>query len=273
MSRFWLKHSVILLFCWGISFYWLWFLTQSSNIPVAANNSHLPIIQALPENEFDAFLMTYFDPDNNHKPGYSIRFDKMIVANAKLGLFNTALCKKMTLQNLSICVYSCPDVQKETKNSSTQLADGMSQIRNHLSHQLSSLVIPQRDRHISFPDISKTIQIHINKFRFNWFLNDQSELKIESQTARHTAEKPDRLTLRGAVNINASERIIRSNEIVWDFEKQLFYVPGDYVLTTQNQKYFGHNVFFNSELTVFDSSLETTKKGESICQVSRLRSF
>lgn len=282
---------VSLIVCWCLSFYLLLHVTRSFNIPAPNNSTDIPSFAALPENELGVFSMVQYNTQYPFDPVYSLRFDHLKVSNAKLGLFNTALCKQITLQNVSFGLHSytetpppiphkpvkrrkkstapvarsIPQDNKMSKNPTT-LEAGFSQLRGQISDQLNELLSLQDTAAVSVPDVSQTIHLNINKFHFDWYLDSQTRLSIQCNTALFGAESTDQLALQGAVKITTPNGSIQTNHVIWDIQKQLFHVKGNYVLTKRDQKQFGKDICFDENLAISTDSTEL-KKGDLLCRV------
>jgi hypothetical protein len=267
------RHIGLLAVCWCASFFTLLNLTKSSNIPVSAiSDTDISQLFPLPENESGAFSIVFHDPDNPLGPDYSFRFDHLKVTNAKVGLFHTALCQQMTLTDAAFNVYSYSGIPAHSavissRNKPAVLTTDFAHLRDQLSDGIRSLPdVPNAV--ISLPDMSQTIRVNIDQFHFNWLFDNREQLTIHSQRAFLVAENADQLTLRGAVRISTPDSTMQGNHVVWDIEKQRFYVKGSCVLTIRHQKQFGRDLCFDADLNILTPSREPAKKGDALCYVT-----
>ena len=204
--------------------------------------------------------MVHCTPDKNSCPEYSVQFDNMKSENGKLGFFNTALFKQIKLEKLSLSTYSYLNNNTQT---SPDPALCLMNLRASLLEQLRSI----SKKKSTIQELAKAVQVDIDGFNFNWLHNHQSQLAIQSKRTLWAAQNLNHIILRGAVKIQMPENKIQSNEVVWDIQKQIFYINGSYVLTTQNNKKIGRNICLDAQLNILDSqnTLVTIQKGETQC--------
>jgi hypothetical protein len=262
-------HLCTLAVCWGVSFYALLYLTAPYNIALPAKTADAAAWTTGPDNEYGAVSLHYYNPRSPTEPDLSFRFDHLTADNARVGLFQTALCRTITLQNLSIGLYSFTDTREiaAAVDDSAALTTGIEQLSSRLSAYTGQWIRPEKNVTVTLPDLSQVIQATAHNFRFDWFCDDRTRLTVQSRIAVLSADTRGQLILKGAVQIVTPAGKVQTNHAAWDMESRQFYIQGGYVLTQNNQKQFGRNACFDVHLNVSETAEKTNQKGDPLCCV------
>ena len=262
--EFLFRRIISLGICWLLSFYLLLALTASQNFTPYETGYVPPSIHSPDKNEVRDVYLVRYNPKNKFQPEYSIQIDALKIRNGKIGLFHSALCKQVNLQDLKLNLYSHTQNSRKAKNAPTDFSSSMENMIYSLPSNLRKAIYSDKSPSPA-DDFLENIGANITDFRLNWLHDNESQLQLQSKQAFLTAQNTGELMLRGAVTIRTPQRTLRSNHIVWDIRQQLFTVRGNCCLTQHNKKTFGRDICFDSRLNIQKKTIEHKQDGEALC--------
>lgn len=204
-----------------------------------------------PRNQLGAISYIRWDPEENHRPVYSVCFKNLRAENNKLGIFKTALHKVVKIRDLTLESYqyssgkttatTTPDIYPVYEET---IADAKALIKQIL-YKLINPMDGWRVRNIDFGNVS---EVHINNFDYKVLYDDELFFAIQSKRAT-ASYKHSGVVLRGHVTIKTADgSTLESNYIKWDIKKQHFSVNGIYVLNRDGVKTTGRDICVNAQL-------------------------
>lgn len=290
-SNRWLKWTVLLAF-WILSFLILIIVTGNNGLNDLYNNalSYSPKLR-LPKNQMGSLRYTRWDPKENGRPIYSVRFKNLIVENSKLGIFKTALHKVVKIPDLELRFYqyASPKVTATTKlnhsifpetvaagsdgPSKTTISDislvpedTITNPRALIKNIIRKLTNPENGWRVNSIDLGNISEVRINNFDYKVFFDDDLFFAIQSKRAMATYKQSE-LALRGHVIITAADgSTLESNYIKWDIENQHFTVNGIYVLDRNGVKTIGKDICVDAALNALERQhAESERKERKKC--------
>ena len=259
-----------LLLFWSITLPLLYYLTSAAGIVVDCCHIETTCFPAPPHTQFGPFATAYYNPDQQRRPDYGIRFETLNVSNRSVGFLRTALHQNVRLEQLHLTLFSYPQdcAQKAADTADNcDLYDDNTPGFAHPLHTISaSLLTPSRLRsnpttQIHFPDISKTTEVSITDFSVDWHIDNQIELTIQSRRAVFAAERPDELQLLGRVILETPNGKLQTNRVIWDIDKHIFHVRGRYHYRTPHTTFSGRDDSLDYRLNVLTNPNLHTQGG------------
>jgi hypothetical protein len=271
-SSLWLKWA-LLLASWILSFLILIIVSTNNKLNTLYNDavSRGPEFR-LPKNQIGALSYTRSDPEENHRPIYSVAFKNLRVENNTLGIFETALHKVVKIRDLELRFYRYPPPKvttttelnhskslKTTVAGSSQpctttipdilfipediTADARALIKNIIRKLITS--VDGWRVNIDFGNVS---EVRVNNFHYKVFYDDDLFFAIQSKRAI-VSYKQSGVVLRGHVTIKSADgSTLESNHIMWDVKKQHFSVNGLYTLNRGGIKTMGKDICVDAQL-------------------------
>lgn len=218
------------------------------------------------QNEFGAFSIIEIDPANGARPVRGFRFDRLESSCGRVGLFQTAACRALTLTNLQVNLFSYPD---ETGH--TDPASAVMRFENQLGSAgpwpllYEQLVALSTQRYseatVEFPEWGHTVQLTADGFEMNWYDGGSSALSVQSRRAVLSPEQTESLQLRGRVIIRSGPRTLEAGRVLWDPRRMEFAVLGGCVLRDSEGQHLHRDIRVDSRLNTQTKQLSSEPKG------------
>jgi hypothetical protein len=245
-------------------------LTDSAGLFVENIHCTDATFQSLSNLEWGPFSTAYQNPEHGYRPEYGVRFEKLNVSNRSVGFLRTALHQNLELEHLKLVFFSyTQDCRKDSKgmeDDSRPFDDKDVGVSNFLNPKSFLRFIQARlssnpDMHFYVPDISKTTRVSITDFSVGWKIDEQAVLTIQSRRAVWAVQRPHEVELLGRVILGTPNGTLQTNRVVWDTDKEIFYVPGRYYSSAPCQRFNGQNDVMDYRLNILaNSSLSDLSK-------------
>ena len=265
-SNLWLKWTLLLVL-WILSFLILITVSVNNELNTLYNDavSYGPDLR-LPKNRIGALSYTRSDPEENHRPVYSIGFGGILVENNNFGLFETATHKVVKIQDLELTFHrytpnnitpsaktAAPDISSSPEGTFTYAEDPLDDIPD--------LISPANGWRINI-DISNTSEVCVAGFDYKVLYDRTPLLSVQSRKATISDKHPDVVTLRGHVIVKAVDgSILESNRVVWDIKKHHFTAEGTYFLNRNGRKIRGKDICVDDKLNIVQAQIAALEKG------------
>lgn len=123
---------------------------------------------------------------------------------------------------------------------------------------------------MSLPDCSRAARLNISGFQWQFFQDKELELTVKSHRAALDITSGGEFLLKGHVILTTPDQIIEANHVVFDVQTRSFQIPGDYVLSINQQKTYGRNVCLDSRLLPIEPRQAALFTGENVCLADSL---
>jgi hypothetical protein len=242
-----------------ILFVVLWILFFLTLITISTNNklntlcsdaiSRGPRLR-LPKNQTGTFGCIRLDPEENYRPVYSVCFKNLLAENNNLGIFKTALHKKVKIRDLKLRFYqyTAPEVVTTTISHTPFFPEDIDTDTEALVKKvISRLTTPENEWCFNI-DLGNVSEFLVNNFDYIVFYDNDLFLAVQSKKAT-VSYKQTGVILRGHVAIKAADgSTLESNHVRWDVKKQHFAVNGIYVLHRDGKETMGRNICVDARL-------------------------
>jgi hypothetical protein len=260
-NRF-LRFLLILLF-WTGGFYTLLVLRAPHAPEGTIPTLSLPAQSAGKTSGMGPIRYVQRDPQQGHRPQFSVSLDEMIVKPGNLGLFKTGLYKTVQIRSLQMRRYEYPSdpgtqgpgmdseatVLRVLELNNPGLVKGLFGTEPE-SFRLGRGIEIQVDR----PDVSDAGQFLVENFDYRVVSDGQPRLSIRSKRAFASWEESG-ILLRGGVMITAADGpTVRSNRIRWDTRNHVFSVEDNYLLTQGPSQTAGNKIYLDEQLHIIDTA-------------------
>ena len=253
---------------------------------ISSENEIAFVNEPFPNNEFGPFTLTDYDNFQTFK----VHFDKLASFSGKFSLFRTSAYKEIIFTNLEIVVATgeelnvvkSPKIHKK-KNSSKKvvaeepnrvplnIASLFEQMKKSFKKNIQSISGEQGACQIpffiNFPNCENAARFVANGFKFSWYDNTNIKYTIESKRAICSLLDSSDIQLQGHVVLKANDKILESNSVYWDVQKNLFTIQGAYVITNQDHKKHGRNISVDPQLNVISTTTSLNVNGEKVCLI------
>jgi hypothetical protein len=266
-SNLWLKRTLLLVL-WILSFLFLIIVSINNELNTLYSSSvgHGPEFRP-PKNQIGTLSYTHSDPKENHRPVYSVSFGGLLVENNNFGLFETAAHKVVKMQDLKLAFhrYTPHNTTTSAKTATPDifsLPEGVFTYTGDLLDDISNLISPVNGWRIDV-DVSNTTEVCVAGFDYKVFYDGAPLLSVRSRKAAISNKRPDVVTLRGHVIVEAADgSILESNRLVWNIRKHHFIAEGTYFLSRNGRKTRGKDICVDDKLNIVQAHLAALKGGD-----------
>ena len=249
----------------------LWILSFLILIIISANNelntlyddalSHASELRA-PKNQIGALSYIRWDPKENYRPVYSVRFKNLLAESNNLGIFKTALHKVVKIRNLQLKFFQYSSQSQIVLSSSFPVSKGaLADVK-----ELKKMVAWMKNRSKGWAaniDLGNVSEVRVNNFDYKVFYDDDLFFAIQSKRAI-VSYKHSGIVLRGHVIIKTADgSTLESNRAKWDIENQLFTVKGIYVINHNGVKSMGRDICVDARLNSIKAQHAKFKQKEN----------
>jgi hypothetical protein len=265
-SNLWLKWTLLLVL-WILSFLILIIVSITNELNTLYSGSAGPVPEFKPpKNQIGRLSYTHSDPKENYRPVYSVSFGGLLVENNSFGLFETAAHKVVKIRDLKLAFHRytphntaasakavAPDVLSSPEGVFTYTGD--------LLDDISNLISPANSWRINI-DVSNTTEVCVAGLDYKVFCDGTLLISVRSRRAMISSKRPDVVTLRGRVIVEAADgSILESNRVVWDIRKNHFKVEGTYFLSRNGGKIHGKDICVDDKLNIVQTQVAALKDG------------
>lgn len=251
-----------LLTCWALSVLLFLKIPPLINIQGTALDVELHP-DPLPANEFGPFAVWHHTP-KDEKMRYAMAFDKIRIANGKLGIFQTGLYQTALIDNLRLHLVSCPPAPASPSTGNTPVPLSNKKLDDEIL--ADALFFNKNHPNVQMPDMSRTVSFRVRDFNFRYGSSqDAALLKISSKLAFFNVNSSDQLTLKGHVKLENNTRLIEANAVIWNLEDQTFNIDGRYFETVNNHKEYGTDICLDTELNSIQPIVKQIREGTNVC--------
>ncbi len=267
-DRFWFaRRCIFLIAAWLILLSVLIVLFRAKHPFGSSDYTCLQSAQSIGKNEAAALDLAFYDRNNHHKPTGRVYVGTISSICGNAGLFKTAAYKKIRITDCRIVVYGY-----ETETSQRDQQQFLSELKvtkNQLEQQIRSLqnAFLFSDPAITVPwlALGNTAELRIYGFEFRSFREDNPKLLVSCHRALLSCLSPKLLFLEGHVILRTDEKTIECNKMVWDMLAGEFCIPGPYVLTQNQNRYYGKTLRVDTCLHAVQSHyINTSQNGEDL---------
>lgn len=258
----WLKW-VLLSALWILSFLILIIISANNELNTLYDDalSHASELRA-PKNQIGALSYIRWDPKENYRPVYSVRFKNLLAENNNLGIFKTALHKVVKIRNLQLKFFQYSSQSPIVLSSSfLVLKDTFADVK-----ELKKMVAWMKNRSKGWAaniDLGNVSEVRVNNFDYKVFYDDDLFFAVQSKRAI-VSYKHSGIVLRGHVIIKTADgSTLESNRVKWDIENQLFTVKGIYVINHNGVKSIGRNICVDAQLNSIKAQHAKFKQKEN----------
>ncbi len=167
-----------------------------------------------------------------------------------------------------------PTEATETPNRSVPVDDGpamaivLEDIRD-LEHKLKASAGQMKVKSPLF-DMRRATKVLVRGLNYSLFRDDQLELDVQCMRAEVSGSSSG-VILRGRVTVtNEGGDILMSNRVIWDVEKNLFDVPGSYILKRDDSLMRGQGLRCDHRLSVLHGRPRPQGEEVSVFRLSRM---
>ena len=258
----WIKRTVFLA---------SWVSSVLILIIVVGNNASNPFYDAAvsttaelipPRNQTGAVSYRCWDPKENYRPIYSVRFKNLLAENNNLGVFKTALHKIVKIQGLELEFhrYSSDDGTANEKLRTSPIPEGLTTSSRALIETIDKLLHRTDVWRINNLDVGGVSEVGINNFDYKLFYDGALFFGVESKRAM-VSYKHSGLILRGHAKISIADgSTLESNYIEWDVKNQHFTVDGGYVLNRGGRVTIGKDICVDDKLNIMQAQIAAPKE-------------
>lgn len=261
-SSRWLKW-VLLSALWILSFLILIIISANNELNTLYDDalSHASELRA-PKNQIGALSYIRWDPKENYRPVYSVRFKNLLAENNNLGIFKTALHKVVKIRNLQLKFFQYSSQSPIVLSSSFPVSkDALADVK-----ELKKMVAWMKNRSKGWAaniDLGNVSEVRVNNFDYNVFYDNDLFFAIQSKRAI-VSYKHSGIVLRGHVIIKTADgSTLESNRVKWDIENQLFTVKGIYVINHNGVKSIGRDICVDAQLNSIKAQHAKFKQKEN----------
>ncbi|MDD5327118.1 MAG: hypothetical protein PHY02_04800 [Phycisphaerae bacterium] len=271
-SNLWLKGTLFLVL-WVLSFLILIIVSSNNELNKLYHDAVSHGLEfKLPKNRIGTLSYVCSDPEENHRPVYSISFGGLLVENNNFGLFETAVHKIVKIQDLELAFYKYtpPNITSNTNLSSKKntaapdiptVPEGPFPYAGELLDNISNSINPMNGWRINI-DISNTSEVCVTNLDYKVFCDGAALLSVRSRRAVVSSRRPDVVILRGHVIVKAVDgSILESNRVIWDIRKHHFTTDGTYFLTRNGRKIRGKDICVDDKLNIVQAQFAALKEG------------
>ena len=241
--------------------------------------SVIPAAEAYPwtrrDNGIGRFVMRLGGTDRDAGPVFYISGTSLQTENARRGIFSTALCKTLTIDDLQVKI-SCNGDRWESHErdradagwrpwleaqDKTEVGmDPLAQIFD-LKERISEALDGDGFR-VSLPiDLNNITGVTIRGFRYSLHHDDRLELGVSCRRAVLSGSGSEAV-LRGCVTIEGPDgRRLMSNHVRWDLAQNRFTVAGDYIWHRDGALVRGRGTRCDQRLNISAEHSTSNEKG------------
>lgn len=236
---------------WILPFLTLIIISTNSKLNALYNDAISPGPRLrLPKNQTGTLGYTHLDPEENYRPVYSVWLKSLRVENNNIGIFKTALHKKIRIWGLEFRAYqyTSPEVATTTMPYIPFFPEDIDTDAETLINKVISRLTTPANKWCFNTDLGNVSEIQVNNFDYRVFYDNDLFLAVQSKKAT-VSYKQTGVTLRGHVTIKAADgSTLESNRVQWDVKKQHFAVNGVYVLNRDGKETMGRNICVDARL-------------------------
>jgi hypothetical protein len=229
------------------------------------------------KNEISGCRVSVCDPESNRRPLYSIGFRKLRVDKGRIGVFNTALFKVITIEGLKVQLFTYgqdpqvaqwrwPGATVGAATSSQATPDALRARVVGIQQQiLDNLLGELRRTSLGCSlqlDVSNTAEVVVKDLDYALVQDGSPQLRIRCHRAM-VGKSSSIVELRDGVVITASDGgRLQSGYVQWDVEKGHFAAPGGYILHRGGKPVIGRGFCCDQQLCAAPTHLAGPLKGE-----------
>jgi hypothetical protein len=209
-------------------------------------------------NETGTFSTWRPEASDLSRPSYRIVFDNLAARDRSLGIFRTASHKQVHIENLHV-TFHAPETAVPQEGMGVRLRDfcdlftprsvagtGASELA-----VFDELVAGDADWSVGV-DLSNATEVRISDLDWRVCRDGVTVLRVQCRLASLQADTA-RVILRGHVTVTTPERMLESNCIEMDGDKECFVVGGRYLLTRGARQERGDRGQFNATLRLLEA--------------------
>ena len=221
----------------------------------------------LNRNQIETFSAIRWDNDTGGRPIYSLSFNKLASMSGSLGVFNTALYKTITVENLCARFHHYSDKGRSEQQNALLPVDAASalpiegtspdryrlestliRLKRELVDELLNTLKRRNTKCSLLVDVGNPYKIVVRDLDYAFYENNKIRFGVKCRRATFLTQTKE-LELRGRVVIQARDgRILRSNCVVWHLKDKSFVVPGAYMLTHNGDSVTGRGFQCDEQL-------------------------